>query len=105
MSATNRHRKEDVGRTQRLMVQKIPRLRVVIRSVKPPLFIRNGDAELKLLVTLTVQRQDREAAGFHKLQQRTRDSRERRLLIVATIKSVQHPVEPRLTDRRSDARV
>src|SRR5262249_21673383 len=48
----------------------------------------------------TMQRQDGETAGFHKLQQRTGNGRERRLLIVATVESVPHPVETRQEDRR-----
>jgi hypothetical protein len=87
------------------VVQKVPRLGVVIGSVKPPPLIGNGEAELMLLVALTVQRQDGKTAVLHKLQQRTGDSRERRLLIVAAVESVQHPVKTRQADRRADARV
>src|SRR5437588_11791028 len=58
-----------------------------------------------LFVALAAQGQDGEAVGFRKLQERAGDGRERRLLVVATVESVQHPVEARQADRPPDARV
>src|SRR6185369_14144959 len=65
--------------------------------------IGDGNAELMLFIALAVQRQDGETARFDKLQHRTGNGRERRLLVVASIKSVQHPIQTREADGRTDA--
>src|SRR2546423_9118700 len=56
-------------------------------------------------VALAAQGQDGEAGCLGKLQERAGDGRERRLLIVATVEPVQHPVESRQAQRPTDARV
>src|SRR5436309_3054851 len=58
-----------------------------------------------LFVALAAQGQDGEAVGLGKLQERAGDGRERRLLVVATVESVQHPVEARQAESPPDARV
>src|SRR2546423_4564478 len=56
-------------------------------------------------VALAAQGQDGEAAGLGKLKERAGDGRERRLLVVATVEPVQHPVETRQAQSPPDARV
>src|SRR5205809_1452642 len=100
----NCQRKEDVRITQRVVIEEILDARVEVIRINSPSAQRNRETKLILLVALAAQRNEIEALADCQRQQRSRDSREWRRLIIAPIKTVQHPVQAGNPNRRPQAR-
>ena len=103
--AINGEREENIGIPEDVVVKEIPRAGAEVGNVKRPARQRDGQTKFMLLVALAAQREKTETLLCCLFQQRAVHCKQRRGLIVASVESAQHPVQPRNAEGGADSRI
>ena len=96
--------KENVGITQNIVIEEIPRPRLKIVCIECPPGERNGDPCFVLLIPLSAQRQESEALLESEVQQRPGDGGEGWRLVIPSVKSAHDPTQSGDPDGRPGPR-
>ena len=83
------------------MVQPIRRSGLISIGAKIPTAIRNGNAELRFDIPLTVQRSESKILAVGQIQKRAGRSHQRRCLVKITVVRAKYPIQPRNSHRHA----
>src|SRR5690349_4043829 len=97
-------REENIRFSDIVVIEKIGDARFEIVDIERPILVRNCHAELIFGITLAAQRNECEILAVHKIQDRSRYRKRRRLLIKLTVKPAKGPVDARNAKSNSSPR-
>src|ERR1700690_2063292 len=96
--------KEEVGFADIVVVEEIDYVGAEVVGVENPSAVGDGYAELMFFVALAVERDEPQAVGVGKLQQRAGGGDERRRLVVVSVEGAEGPFEMGHGERGAEAR-